>query len=77
MMMEFLLIFHTLVMSGFIDINSGFIFASIYSVAIAHIALPLQNIHVCMCKNEHTRTNTVFCKFSGLLLLTSEILQGL
>ena len=68
-MMEFLLIFHTLVMSGFIDINSGFIFASIYSVAIAHIALPLQAIHVCICTNEHTRAYILFCKFSGLLLL--------
>lgn len=76
-MMEFLLIFHTLVMSGFIDINSGFIFASIYSVAIAHIALPLQAIHVCICTNEHTRTYILFFKFSGLLLLPFRNFTGI
>lgn len=77
MMMEFLSIFHTLVMSGFIDISSGFIFVSIYSVAIAHIALPLQNFHVSMCTSEHTRTNRVFCKFSGLLLLPFRNFTGI
>lgn len=76
-MMEFLLIFHSLVMSGFIDINSGFIFTSIYSVAIAHIALPLQAIHVCICTNEHTRAYILFFIFSGLLLLPFRNFTGI